>query len=162
MSQIASDRMETLGEWDHGVLVDDPLKSPMVDPKFGLREALVVSEHKLEGAMRGILEERDKVARTRSQDEAGMVEALGEWDHSVCNPDKYDSRNAQNFCQFVKNVERKAEITVLKMIQKGKQAVSIDHRTKEQIAGRTEEEVLGMKLCVSDIVRGESFETPCA
>lgn len=156
MSRNESEGVEKLGNWDHGVVVDDPLKGPS-SPKVGFREALVAAEHTVEGAIRGVLEEKKRMT---GQEEVCMVEALGEWDHGVCDPEIKDSGEVQDIRQFVLAVERKADLTVRKMIQKGAQAISIDDRTKKQIAEHTEEEVLGVKLCVNGIVRDASFETP--
>ena len=157
MIRDESEGVEKLGNWDHGVVVDDPLKGP-ASPKVGFREALVAAEQKVEGVIRGVLEEKERMAH--SQHEVCMVEALGEWDHGVCDPEIKGSGEVQHIREVVMAVERKADLAVRKMIQRGAQAVYIDDRTKKQISEHTEEEVLGVKLCVSELVRDESFETP--
>ena len=106
MSRNELEGVEKLGNWDHGVVVDDPLKGPP-STKVGFREAIEAAEHKVEGAIRGVLEE--KKSMTHGQDEVCMVEALGEWDHGVCDPDIKDSVQGQDIRQFVLTVERKAD-----------------------------------------------------
>lgn len=159
--QNSSEKMETLGEWDHSMVGDDPLRSPSpaaAKANMGIREAVVAAEHKVEGAIRGIMEEKEKAAK--KQDEVTMVEALGEWDHGVCDPELKDAPEGANLRELVHTVERKADITVRKMIQKGAQAVALDDRTKQGVSGHSEEEVAGMKLCVSNVVHKDSFEAP--
>ena len=40
-------------------------------------------------------------------------------------------------------------------------AVSHDEHLKEEVESHTEEEVAGMKLCVSEVVHQDSFTAPC-
>ena len=156
-----SEMVESLGEWDHKV--SDPLapvepSPPAQHPTTSLREAVVAAEHKVEGVLKSMIE-APKQAPVKRQTTGDMVEALGEWDHGVCDPEikPKTSRNT-GLKEAVLSAERTFDGAVRKMVQKGARAVKLDDNTKLEVSGHTEEEVAGMKLCVKDVVHQESFE----
>jgi len=45
-------------------------------------------------------------------------------------------------------------------VQKGARVVALDELTKGDLSGHSEEQVAGMKLCVSNVVHKDSFVAP--
>lgn len=150
------DMVESLGEWDHHVV--DPLvakPSPDQNP-MSLGEAVLAAEDKVEGALRNMAKPTGSLVHR--QNTPDMVETLGEWDHGVCDPEIKPATNAMGLKEAVLAAERSVDGVVRRMVQKGARAVALDDNTKKEVAGHTEEEVAGMKLCVNQVVHQDSFE----
>lgn len=114
------------------------------------------------------------------------LEHMGEWDHGVepnaggaikdetsGNAKKQEHKEGDpkyaldrlagdpGLVQQAEDAVVKAMHTVADVGQKALHALKDDAHLQEEVKGHTEEEVLGEKLCVSEVIHQDSFIAPC-
>lgn len=90
------------------------------------------------------------------------IAALGDWDHGV-EPSVLDATRIETsaFLLDAQEFLSTALHDLTASLSKVRESLWKDEAFNEHMANHTEEEVAGMKLCVSKTVHQESFVAPC-
>lgn len=120
---------------------------------------------------------------TTTEEDIQALEHSGEWDHGV-EPDVLDAsfsnkndddeeetdklkgheNDSNDILASPKRLVNQVRISVTKFfngLSEKASEVTHDEHLKEEVENHTEEEVAGMKLCVSNVVHQDSFSAPC-
>jgi hypothetical protein len=108
-----------------------------------------------------------------TEQDISTMESLGEWDHGV-EPSVLDASRKQGndtsnpLLEGSKRLAKDAQVFVSKAfhdltdsVSNAKESFQNDEAFNKKVADHTEEEVAGMKLCVSQTVHQDSFVAPC-
>jgi hypothetical protein len=108
-----------------------------------------------------------------TEQDISNMESLGEWDHGV-EPSVLDASRKQGndtsspLLEGSKRLAKDAQVFLSKAIHdltdsvsNTKESFQKDKAFNKKFADHTEEEVAGMKLCVSKTVHQDSFVAPC-
>ena len=107
-------------------------------------------------------------SKDASSDDAHNVENSGDWDHGV-EPNALDAAGAAagQLARQAKIAAAQAKTAITNAVHALEEKAAAaqkdlkESHLREEVEGHTEEEVAGMKLCVSKTVHQESFEAPC-